>query len=54
MGEGYCKVGRSGVPARGEAGRRIEVEFVRDSVIRVSLSLQVCMFSENTKQDYGR
>ena len=33
----YCEVGRGGVPARGDEGRRIEVEerrskFVRDSV----------------------
>ena len=43
VGEGYLEVGRGEVPARGDAGRRIEVEekeveFVRDSVITVPLA----------------
>ena len=45
MGGNHSEVGNDDVPARGDAGRRIEVEerslkFVRDSVIRVAICLR--------------
>ena len=47
MGGNHSEVGNDRVPARGDAGRRIEVEerslkFVRDSVIRVDICLRKC------------
>ena len=38
MGGGYSEVGRTGVSMRGEAGRRIRLELVRESVMMVPLA----------------
>ena len=38
MKGGYCEVGRGGVNMKGEVGRWVELEFVRDSVVWVPFS----------------